>query len=154
MRISGIIELKDLSLITVTSQTDHSGLAEIVLEKFAIEGINLEYITEGSGRESCVVMSFCVNVRDKDRAMEIVNALESQKILNSTQCLSNVCFIGIYGPHFREKPGLGYHLCHALSDMGINILGISSSISTVSCIILEDDLEKAKEGLSGHFEMS
>ncbi len=154
MRISGIIELKDLSLITVTSQKDHAGLAEVVLEKYAKEGINLEYITEGSGKESCVVMSFCVNIRDKNRAMAIVESLEANKTINSTQCISNVCFIGIYGPHFREKSGLAYRLCHALNEIGINILGISSSISTISCIILEEDLERAKKGLGGHFEMS
>lgn len=142
----------DLSLITVTSQHDHAGLAEAVLEQFAIKDINLEYITEGSGKESCVVMSFCVRTSDEKISRELMEKLKSEGRINTTQYRSPVCFIGIYGPHFREKPGLAYRLCSALSRVGINILGISSSISTVSCLIDESNFKQAKNGILEYFE--
>ena len=141
-------------MIIVTSRADQAGLAEVVLEEFAKQAINLEYITEGAGKESCVVMSFCVNTKDKESATNIIEELYSRKIINTKQCISPVSFIGIYGPHFREKPGLTHRLCYSLSKIGINILGISSSISTVSCIIREEDFDKAKAGLLDYFEPS
>jgi len=154
MKISGLIELKNLSLITVTALHDHAGLAGKVLEQYALNGINLEYITEGSGKGSCIVMSFCVAENDRDRAVEIAEELLEQGDIKTQQCIGDVAFIGIYGPHFREKPGLAHRLCHALGQIGINILGISTSISTVSCIIRSGDFEKARTGLLEYFDLS
>lgn len=61
--------------------------------------------------------------------------------------------LGIYGPHFREKPAIAALFCVLLGNAGINILNLSSSISTISAIIDVRDLEKAKRVLLSEFEL-
>ena len=65
-----------------------------------------------------------------------------------------VSILGVYGPHFREKPGIAAVFCSLLGEAGVNILGISSSISTISCIIDVRDFEKAKSLLLTEFELT
>ena len=53
-----------------------------------------------------------------------------------------VARIAIFGPDFRERPGIAGIMFSALAAEGINILAISTSISTVSCIV---DLDRAQD---------
>ncbi len=64
-----------------------------------------------------------------------------------------MCILGVYGPHFREKPAVAAHFCSAMGRVGINILGLSSSISTISAIIDIRDREKALDALMQVFKL-
>jgi aspartokinase len=67
--------------------------------------------------------------------------------------VEQVSVIGIYGPHFREKPRLAAYFCQTLGKAGINILGLSSSISSISAVIVNDQLELARDALLKVFEL-
>ena len=67
--------------------------------------------------------------------------------------IANVSVIGIYGPHFREKPILAALFCKILGNAGINILGLASSISSISSVIASDQLHHAKNALLEEFEI-
>jgi aspartokinase len=61
--------------------------------------------------------------------------------------------VSIFGPDFRERPGIAGAMFKALADNGINILAISTSISTVSCVIASDDLENGLNALRATFDL-
>ena len=67
--------------------------------------------------------------------------------------VEKVSVIGIYGPHFREKPRLAAKFCQVLGNAGINILGLSSSISSICAVIVNDELESARDSLLEAFEL-
>jgi aspartate kinase len=64
-----------------------------------------------------------------------------------------VAIVSIFGPDFRERPGIAGTMFDALAGQGINILAISTSISTVSCVIGSDDLEMALISLRQTFDL-
>ena len=45
--------------------------------------------------------------------------------------------VAIYGPHFREIPAVAGRIFRALADAGMNILAISTSVSSVTSVFEE-----------------
>jgi aspartokinase len=153
MKIGGIIENRDLTLYRLTSVADQPGAAAEVLRLFAARGVNLEYITEAGGQEGQAVMAVCVDAGQEQRADDLLNAQPELVARLNIKKTEEVSIIGIYGPHFREKPGMASLFCALLGQAGINIMGLSSSISSICGIIETRRLNAAREALLERFEL-
>jgi len=152
MKIGGIVEQRHLTLYSIASIKNKPGSVAEVLSAFAIERINLAYITEAVDKEGNAVLSFCVDCDDKDK-VDLVIKNKTRVISRHISKIENVGMVGIYGPHFREKPAIAMRLFDVLGKAKINILGISSSISTISCVVDIQELDSAKEALLSYFEL-
>ena len=152
MKIGGLVEQGNLVMYTVASLSDQPGVAGHVLNILAEAQINLEFITEISYRDNSAVMSFCIDADYMDTADKLIHKNVEVKSLKISK-IEYVSILGVYGPHFREKPGIAAIFCSILGESDVNILGISCSISTISCIIDVRDIEKAKTILLSRFEL-
>jgi len=153
MKISGILENSGLTLYRITTTEDEPGAAGSILKFYAKRHINLEYITEVSTAHNAAVVAVCV----KDK---FIPEIEKFMIDNrgaieplTIDKTSGVSTIGVYGPHFGEKHSIAARFCTLLGAAGVNILGISSSISSVCCVIKTDQLENAKNAILKRFEL-
>ena len=153
MKIGGLVENSDLTMYRITSIKDEPGAAAEILKLFAEEKISLQYITESTIPGATAVMSLCVDAEQADRIDKLF--VQNDKIMKQINIkkVSNVSVLGIYGPHFRDKPVLVAMFCRILGDAGINILGLSSSISSISSIIDSNQLVNAKNALLQEFEL-
>ena len=153
MKIGGLVENKDLSMYRITSIKDEPGAAAEILKLFANKKISLQYITESSIPGDTAVMTLCVEAGRTAKIDKLfVKNDQIKKQIKITK-IDNVCVIGIYGPHFRDKPVLAAMFCKILGEAEINILGISSSISSISAVILANQLKMAKKVLLKKFEL-
>ncbi len=151
MKIGGLIEQRNLALYTIASLKDEPGSVADVLSIFAEKQINLAYITEGTAKDGTAVLAFCVDCDDKEKVDRLIR---STNIKNDyIKKREYTALIGIYGPHFREKPAIAVNLFHVLGEANINILGISSSISTISCVVDAQELDRAREAVLNHFDV-
>jgi len=152
MKIGGLVEQNDLTLYSLTELPDAPGQAGQVLSVIATANINLEYITESTLHDGRAVLNFAVKSTDDDAINRLIH---ENNILQQFQIkrMVNMVLIGIYGPHFRERPGIAARFSSLLGEAGVNIIGISSSISTVCCLIDIRQLEKAKLILFKYFEL-
>ena len=129
MKIGGLVENSDLTMYRITSIKDEPGAAAEILKLFAQEQISLQYITESSIPGATAVMSICVYKREEESLDQLFSKNDQiTKQIKITK-ISNVSVIGIYGPHFRDKPMLAAMFCKLLGDAGINILGLSVGIA-------------------------
>jgi aspartokinase len=153
MKIGGLVENTDLTMYRITSIEDRPGVAGEILKIFAEENVKLQYITESSTPNQSAVMTICV----VEEEAEIIDILfkKNSDILDQIMVtkFSDVSVIGIYGPHFRDKPVLPAKFCRILGRAGINMLAISSSISSISSVIKSDQLISAKNALLKEFEL-
>ena len=148
IKIGGIIERDGLTYYSVSMITDKPGAVAELLKIFALENINLEYITEATSNGCGAVLAFCIDTKDADAVDRL---LKERKI--KIKKMRRASFIGIYGPHFREKPAIAAKFCNTLGGSNINIFGISSSISSIACIIEADELQAARKALLTVFEL-
>ena len=152
MKIGGMVEQPGLTLYSILSLPDRPGTVARILKIFSEHKVNLHYITEGSSQDGTAILSFCIDKDEDDHIDEVLkHAVEQTDIQIKKQ--EFVGIVGIYGPHFREKPSIAAKLFNALGQESINILSISSSISTISCIISIQEFDKARKAILKEFEL-
>jgi aspartokinase len=153
MKIGGIIENRELTLYRINALQDEPGRAGTVLNSISEGNINFEYITESSCEGGRAILAFCVHSSDIDKVDKRIAA--QKEIDPSLRFIKTegVCVLGIYGPHFREKNAIASTYFKLLGNAGINILGVSSSISSVCCVIEEKNLDKAREAILSFYEL-
>jgi aspartate kinase len=150
VKIGGIFENKNLTLYQFTSVDDKPGVAGSILDYFAKNRINLEYITESGTLDEKAVLAICISSGVTNKFDELINKIKHSFKIKK---IENVDIIGIYGPHFREKPAIAAKFFRSLGSVGINILGISTSVSSVCCIIPSNKLVIAQKAILKEFEL-
>ena len=153
MKIGGLVENGNLTLYRMTSLQDQPGAAGSILRLFAQNNISIEYITESSTHRNLAVMAICVKSNKSEQLDNLL--LEKESLFNKMNItrIDQVSILGIYGPHFREKPFLAAKFCMILGLADVNILGLSSSISSISGVIKSEEVSIAKEALLKEFEL-
>jgi aspartokinase len=153
MKIGGMLENNGLTMYRVTTVRDEPGAAGAILKFYAQRNINLEYITESGGADGRAIISVCIkdeNTKEVDRFIaENKEALKPYII----EKFENLSTLSIYGPHFREKHSIAARYCRLLGAFGVNILGLSSSISSICAIIRTCQIEQGKKAVLKKFEM-
>ncbi len=153
IKVGGMIEVVNLTLYRFSDLIDKPGTAAKILTFFGKKKLNLEYITETSANDGTAAMTVCVEKKISDRIDSFLE--DNQGLVDSLQIVKteNVSIIGVYGPHFREKPAIASTFCALIGEVSVNILSLSSSISSILCIIDSSELETAKSALLKYFRL-
>lgn len=149
--IGGILEAHDFTLLRITGILNKPGYAGMLLSKLGIVGINLQFIAECEDIQGYGNLTLCMNPPDAVKALQIIKDHEQKGKPQKVEATYHVSSLTVYGPHFKDKPAISGTMCTALGQGGINILGISTSISSICCLIKETDFEKAYAYLLDYF---
>ena len=153
LTIGGIIESKNLTLVRIMGIPDEPGVGGRLFSHLTDLGINVEFISSANDATGTANLVLCMSESDGtifEREVEKVSAeTEAQKV----EIIHKVATIGIYGPHFRETPEVAAHLFCCLASKEIQVLGVSTSISTVACLVEESKLDDAREGIRASFSL-
>lgn len=152
-KIGGIIQSKDLSQVGILAAPDQPGIAGKILGALGEASINIQFIVQSIDLTGLGNIVFCVDRKDLDETLRILNRIQASVAFKKVIHRSPVGIISIFGPHFREKPAIAGTMFGALGRSGINILAISTSISTLSCVIEENLLPEAVKAISEAFEL-
>lgn len=153
IKIGGIIRNSNLAKIGVMGIPDRPGVAGAILSALGRESINVEFIVQCIDLNNNDHVVFCVARDDLEVALSTLERIKSE--LGAKEVIYNpeVGIVSIFGPDFRERPGIAGAMFSVLASAGINILAISTSISTVSCVIDANLLPQAVEALEKTFDM-
>jgi aspartate kinase len=152
VKVGGIMASTGLATVRILSLPDRPGVVGTVLHALGKRGINIEFIVHNLDLEGNGNITFCINQKDLEVALEV---LEGVKPLIEAKGISNhpnVAVISVFGPHFRERPMISGLMFNTLGTTGINVLAISTSISSCSCVIQADRIEDAVRALHETFE--
>ncbi|MGB9592513.1 MAG: ACT domain-containing protein [Anaerolineae bacterium] len=152
-RIGGVIRRTHLAQIDVLSVPDRPGVAAALLKALGDARINVQFIVQCIDSENRDHIVVCVDRDDMAEAVALVNQVSPKICAGCIRVNDDVAIVSIFGPDFRERPGIAGQMFDALASEDINILAISTSISTVSCVIRHSDLEKANQALLRTFEL-
>ncbi len=153
IRIGGIMQNAHLALLSVTAVPDRPGIAAAILSGLGDRKVNVQFIVQCIDQNQRDQVALCVDRDDIATAMETVDQIAPEIDAGKVISQPEAAIVSIFGPDFRERPGIAGAMFKALADNGINILAISTSISTVSCVIKSDDLESALNALRATFDL-
>ncbi|MBK6899336.1 MAG: ACT domain-containing protein [bacterium] len=149
--IGGMVETPALVLLKVLGARRGPGVAGLALSTLGAHGVNVLCVVSSSGPP---------RPREHDRGGEPrrprpgagpaagrAREIDAERI----EVVRNCCLISVYGPHFSERPSIAGMIFDALAEGRIDIHAVSTSVSTVSCLIDQDDLERARRQLQSAF---
>jgi aspartate kinase len=152
--VSGITYDRNEARITLLGVQDRPGIAATVFSALADENINVDMIIQNSSADGKFAdLSFTVTKTDSERALEIVRGKAS--ILGARDVVGDTAIakLSIVGVGMRSHAGVAARMFESLSQVGINIIMISTSEIKVSCVIDEKFLELGVRVLHDAFKL-
>ena len=153
IKIGGIMQSTDLSMVGVMSAPDRPGIASSIMDSLGQNGVNVEFIVQCIDLNDLSNIVFCVKETAVERALSLLKEVQQEIGARRVVVTRDVAILSIFGPDFRQRPGIAGAMFSTLAERGINILAISTSISTVSCLIVADRLADAVQAIRESFEL-
>ncbi len=153
IKIGGIIQNRNLAKIGVMSIPDRPGVAGAIFGALGAKGVNAPFIVHTIDLNNLDSVVVCVARDDLDAALQVLNTVKETVGAQEVVYEQEVGMLSIYGPHFGERAGIAGVMFSALASAGINILAISTSISSLSCLIKVGDMDQAVQTLREAFEL-
>lgn len=153
IKVGGIIQNDQIASISVLAVKDRPGIAAAVLDALGQRGLNVQFVVQVIDHQDHDQMVLCVGRGDLAASLLAIETLLPELQPAAVQPRSDVASIAVFGPDFRERPGIAGKMFRALAERNINILAISTSISTVNCIIDQVKLKEAYTALCNCFDV-
>ncbi|RJX36004.1 MAG: hypothetical protein C4525_02125 [Desulfarculus sp.] len=153
IKVGGLMQSDGRALVRVLSAGNLMDAPGIILAALAARGINVELLVQAVDLEDAANFALVVAQKDLEQALVILEGLKADVEARGITYLPDVSVLSIFGPHLREKPKIPGIMFTSLASAGVGILAISTSISSVSCVVEGRQLGQALEVLSERFEL-
>jgi aspartate kinase len=153
IKIGGIIQKRNLAKIGIMSIPHRAGVAGAVFQALGASGINCPFIVHTIDLNNLDSIVVCAAQEDLPAALEVVKQARETVEAKDVVYNKEVGIISIFGPHFGELPGIAGEMLSALALADINILAMSSSISSLSCLVDGSEMDEAVQALEEAFEL-
>jgi len=153
VKAGGIIRNEHLARIGVLSAPDRCGLASDVLRALADQGINTQFIVQCTDLANNSHIVLCVKEDESEAALAALEPVRSTVKPEQITHQQDVALVSVFGPDFRERPAIAAAVFASMASARINITAISTSISTVSCLIDGSRVDDAVVALREHFDL-
>ncbi|MBC7236350.1 MAG: ACT domain-containing protein [Chloroflexi bacterium] len=153
VKAGGILKRRGLVLLGVMSAPDHPGIASAIFEALGEAQLNAEFIVQCIDLNNDAHVLFCVVEENAEKASALLQPIARELRAKKITATHHVAAVSVFGPDFRELPGIAGLAFGALARAGINILAVSTSISTITCVIAEEQFDRALEALQGVFAL-
>ncbi len=151
--VEHIIVKKERAKLVLKSLPDKPGIAAEIFTALGREGFNVDLISESSTGRGTTDISFAV---DDAEVSNIISFLKKNRSLKVKDVVlgRDMGMITIVGNNLSSVPGIAGKMFSILSENGINIEMISTSISSITILIGEEHIEKVSELLKEAFGLN
>jgi aspartate kinase len=152
-KVRGLATDRNVAKLTLVSVPDVPGIARRVFTPLADAGIRVDMIVQNVSHSGSTDMSFTVDRADLAKAKRLLEPVVREMDARELTTDSAIAKVSIVGAGIHNSPGYAARMFGALADEGVNIEMISTSEIRITCIIAEDDLERAARALHAAFQL-
>jgi aspartate kinase len=149
--ISGVTHDTSEAKFTIEQVPDRPGVAATVFRDLAEAGINVDMIVQNVSTAGHTDISFTApraDVAKTERCMEKVLVDTEASGFRTDEKIGRVSLVGA---GMKTHPGIAAKMFETLATEGVNIEMISTSTIRISCVVAEEDVERAVQALHGAF---
>ncbi len=151
--ISGVTHDISEAKVTIEQVPDRPGVAATVFRDLAEAGVNVDMIVQNVSTAGHTDISFTVPRTDTPKATQCM-----EKILVDTEATGyrtdqRIGRVSLIGAGMKTHPGIAAKMFEVLAAEGVNIEMISTSTIRISCVVAEDDVERAVRALHSAFDL-
>ncbi len=140
---SGLIYKDNIAMVGLIGIPTHPGIGGRYFSEISDSGIHVELIVNLFDGDKYDHILVCVNRDDLDCTLQITKRFHEEVNSQSVIHDANVALVCISSLDFDESQTIAGHMFKTLGDNNINIHGISTSVSSMTCMINAEDLDKA-----------
>jgi aspartate kinase len=141
------------SKLTVTGVPDQPGIAGRLFRTLADRDVNVDMIVQNVSEHGVTDISFTVPRSELDAGAEACRELASELGAAGVQTDVDIARVSLIGAGMKSNPGVAATMFETLAKEQINIEMISTSAIRVSCVIREDEVDKAVGALHDAFDL-
>jgi len=139
--------------VTVSGVPDTPGVAAGLFRQLADADINVDMIVQNVSEGGVTDISFTVPHTQLDEALSVCESeaarVGAQKVLSD----HGIAKVSVVGAGMKSNPGVAATMFEVLAHNGINIEMISTSAIRISCVIAQDDADRAVQVLHDAYEL-
>ncbi|MBA2253837.1 MAG: aspartate kinase [Chloroflexi bacterium] len=152
-KVRGLATDRHVAKVTLVGVPDVPGIARRVFEPLAAAGVRVDMIVQNVSHSGATDMSFTVDRADLAKVKRLLEPIVREMDARELTTDSAIAKVSIVGAGIHNAPGYAARMFGALADQGVNIEMISTSEIRITCIIAEDDLERAARALHTAFQL-
>ena len=151
--VSGVTVTKNDAKITIIGVSDEPGQAAKIFHELAKENINVDMIIQNISAHGLTDVTFTVQKDDLPLALKTTEKIKKEIQAKEIVANDKIAKLSVVGIGMRTHSGIADKMFKTLSDEKINIQMISTSEIKISCVIEEDQAEKALNSMHDAFEL-
>src|SRR5690606_10247053 len=113
--------------------------------------VNVDMIVQNVSDHGVTDISFTVPRSDLDAGTEVCRRLAAEIGATGVSADRDIARVSIVGAGMKSNPGVAATMFEVLAGEGINIEMISTSAIRTSCVVREEQLERAVQRLHAAF---
>ena len=145
--IRGIAHDADVVKIALLGVPDRPGVASEIFRAVGSQGVNVRMIVQASGEGGKNDVTFAVGLHDVKTVLPIVEAMRKDLGARAFVYDPDVAIISVVGEGLATSAGTAGAVFEALAQAKVNIELISTSSITITCMVRQQDVERAVRSL-------
>jgi aspartate kinase len=113
----------------------------------------VDMIEQNVSTDGSTDISFTVPKSDLTRTMEVVEKVVAAIEAGGATADENIGRVSVVGAGMKTNPGVAAQMFETLAAEGVNIEMISTSTIRISCVVAQDDVERAVRALHAAFDL-
>ncbi|MFC1682986.1 ACT domain-containing protein [Candidatus Zixiibacteriota bacterium] len=151
--IDEIEKVLNMAKITLSGVPDRPGVAGEIFGALGQEGVSVELLVTNPIEKGHSNISFAILESDLETAKAILERIKGSVGSERISMEPSMALISLHGQALAGVPGVAGRIFSALASRGINIDSISSSRTTVTCLISQDKVAEADASLRDVFQV-
>lgn len=144
----------DVAEVVIHNVPDSPGIAADIFGALGTAGLNVELVISSPGERNRANIAFAVSEKDIESAIKVLNGMKESLQFDSITSRSEIAILTLSWHMLSGQPGSGGRLFSALSKAGINIEAISTSLSSISCMVKVSQIDQAEKVLKEEFDIA
>ena len=153
LQAGGLIRNDHLAMIGIMDIPSRPGVGSRLFSALSDLRINVELIVHLIDLEEKDHVILCVDRNDLGEALAVTERIREEVGGKAVTSDPDVASVNLFGLDFREQRGVASRMCNTLGDCNINIRAISTSLSTITCVIEAHRLDDAVSALREAFTL-
>ena len=147
----GLIYKNNIGMVGLIGIPTHPGIGGRYFSEIVDSGVHVELIIHLNNGDNHDHILVCVDHDNLEKTFAITQNLHQEVGSQSVIYDPQIALVSISSLDFEECQVIAGHMFKALGNNQINILGISTSVSSVTCMIHANDLTNAVSTLRQAF---
>jgi aspartate kinase len=142
---------KGVSKIQLEGVADRPGIAAEIFGALGATGINVELVVTTGGTRGLADICLAVSRAEAGHVRDLLEEIRRSVPAKEIREFNDVALVSVVGHNLSKVPGIAGRMFKVLSGRGINIEVVSTSLSSVTCMIPLPRTEEAVAALEGEF---